>query len=385
MDRADQIDRAIDKTHLRDTKKIVPHVKAQIHDATDKEIETESATRPKDTHPHSKKNYYYPIFSSHQHGFMMDLLEQSSTRDKEKYPKYYLMFININTKKAYAMPCESKRKDEINRLIKEFIKDVKVSTIQCDDEAAFSSDVVLQTLNESKIGLKVITEQRHTALAVIDRLIRTLRDMNTPTVKTARQSDDPKYRDFTVKRMNKLLEIYNKTVHSSTGFSPNTMEENPRLETRFIIKKIYERERRRKITDFELKEGVYVRYIIPNDKNAKKRYKVSREAYKISHKDGNAYVLIAQDGTTKTLSRWRLFPIGSTLPKKHKWGQTFNRNMGVVDEILSYDANKQKYTVKFSMPDGSTFIDKIPASYLRGAHPQKPSQIEDEFFEKNNK
>ena len=316
---------------------------------------------------------------------MMDLLEQSNTRDKDKYPKYFLMFININTKKAYAMPCESKRKDEINRLIKEFIKDVKVSTIRCDDEAAFSSDVVLQTLNENNIGLKVITEQRHTALAVIDRLIRTLRDMNTPTVKTERQSDDPKYRDFTVKRMNKLLEIYNKTVHSSTGFTPDTMEDNPRLETRFIIKKIYERERRRKITDFELKEGVYVRYIIPNDKNAKKRYKVSREAYQISHKDGNAYVLMAQDGSTRTLSRWRLFPIGTSLPKKMKWGRTFNKNMGVVDEILSYDANKQKYTVKFSMPDGSTFIDKIPASYLRGAHPQKPSQIENDFFEENNK
>ena len=161
------------------------------------------------------------------------------------------------------------------------------------------------------------------------------------------------------------------------------MEANKRLEIRFIIKKIYERERRRKITDFELKEGVFVRYIIPNDKNAKKRYKVSKEAYKISHKEGNAYVLIAQDGTTRTLSRWRLFPIGSTLPKKMKWGNTFNRNMGTVDEILSYDANKNKYTVIFSMPDGSTYIDKIPASYLRGAHPQKPSKIEEEFFNKN--
>ena len=90
--------------------------------------------------------------------------------------------------------------------------------------------------------------------------------------------------------------------------------------------------------------------------------------------------MIAQDGTTKTLSRWRLFPIGATLPKKMKFGRTFNKNMGTVEEILSYDANKNKYTVRFSMPDGSTFIDKIPASYLRGAHPQKPSQIELDFM-----
>ena len=382
MNRAEVIDRAIDKTHLRSTKKIIPHVKSIVRGATDKEIEQENKTRPKDQYPHSKKNYYYPVFSSHQHGFQMDLLEQSSNRDKAKYPHYFLMFVNVNTKKAYAIPCESKRKDEINKLIKDFVKEVKVSTIQCDDEAAFSSDVVLKTLNENSIGLKVITEQRHTALSIIDRLIRTLRDMNLPTVKSKRQSDDPKYRDFSIKRMNKLIDIYNNTVHNATGLTPNEMEANPRLEVRFIIKKIYERERRRKITDFELKEGVFVRYIIPNDKHAKKRYRVSAEAYKISHKEGNAYVLLAQDGSTRTLSRWRLFPVGETLPKKMKWSNTFNRNTGTVEEILSYDANKNKYTVRFSMPDGSTYIDKIPASYLRGAHPQKPSAIEEEFFKR---
>ena len=192
MNRGELIDRAIDKTHLRNTKEIIPHVKKIVPDATDREIQIENETRPKDNHPHSKKNYYYPVFSSHQHGFQMDLLEQSSNRDKQKYPHYFLMFVNVNTKKAYAIPCESKRKNEINILIKDFIKEVKVSTIQCDDEAAFSSDVVLKTLNENNIGLKVITEQRHTALSVVDRLIRTLRDMNVPTVKTGRQSDDPK-------------------------------------------------------------------------------------------------------------------------------------------------------------------------------------------------
>ena len=67
--------------------------------------------------------------------------------------------------------------------------------------------------------------------------------------------------------MNKLLEIYNETVNDGTGFTPNYMEENEAVEIRYIIKRIYTRERRRKITDFELKEGTFVRYIIPNDKN----------------------------------------------------------------------------------------------------------------------
>ena len=65
------------------------------------------------------------------------------------------------------------------------------------------------------MSLRIITEQRHSALGIIDRFIRTLRDMNIPTVKSEHQSTHEKYRDFTVKRMNKLLEIYNNTTHSA--------------------------------------------------------------------------------------------------------------------------------------------------------------------------
>ena len=54
----------------------------------------------------------------------------------------------------------------------------------------------------------------------------------------------------------------------------------------------------------------------------KSRFRVSPEVYKISHKHGNAYVLIAHDGTIKTVSLWRIIPLsntlGNTLPQKFK-------------------------------------------------------------------
>ena len=71
------------------------------------------------------------------------------------------------------------------------------------DESAFTSKIVLNTLTSHNVSLRIITEQRHSALSIVDRFIRTLRDMNTPTVKTQNQSTHPKYRDFSVKRMNK--------------------------------------------------------------------------------------------------------------------------------------------------------------------------------------
>ena len=108
----------------------------------------------------------------------------------------------------------------------------------CDNEGAFSSQDVLDLLTAHNISLRIITDKRHTALSIIDRFIRTLRDMNIPTVKTQHQSDNNKYRDFSIKRMNKLLHIYNNTIHNATGYTPADMNNNEQLEKYLLIRKI---------------------------------------------------------------------------------------------------------------------------------------------------
>ena len=173
--------------------------------------------------------------------------------------------------------------------------------------------------------------------------------MNTPTVKTQHQSSHHKYRDFSIKRMNKLLNIYNNTIHSATNHTPAQMEQNPQLETEYITEKLYQLERRRKQKDFELKPDTYVRYILPKDPHNKTRFKVSPEAYRISQ------------------------------PQKLKFSSSFGNNNGTVQEILNYNPRTHKYTVLFSMPDGSTYEDIIHESFLRGATPQIQSPIEREF------
>ena len=264
-----------------------------------------------------------------------------------------------------------------------------IKSLCCDEEPAFLSEKCVNMLKAKGCSLKVITDERHSALAVIDRFIRTLRDMNTPTVKKQdnnpdeiRQSDNPKYRDLSVHRMRKLLDIYNNTIHSSDGMTPLDMEGDSRAEIKYIIRKIYERERRRKITDFELTPGTYVRYILPNDKNKKRRYKVSREAYKISHKEGNAYAIEAEDGTIRIVSRWRLFPIGKSLPPKHEWGRTFGKQAqkGTAEKILDHDPKHKKYQVEFKMNDGTRYIQWVSYRDLRFNNPQVLSPLEHEFF-----
>ena len=370
------VDRLIDKTHMRTTKRISQH----IRHIPQQQIDVVNRSRPKDSYHHQVSRYYYPIFANHQHAFQMDLLEQSRSNESI-YPKYFLILINVNTRYAYAIPTERQNKNAINALLTEFINTHDIKSIVCDDEAAFTSKLVVDTLTEHNVSLRIITEQRHSALGIIDRFIRTLRDMNIPTVKSEHQSNDPKYRDFSVKRMNKLLDIYNNTVHSSTNHTPAEMEQDPKLEKQYITEKLYELERKRKQKDFELLPDTYVRYILPKDAHMKSRFKVSPEVYKISHKQGNAYVLIAHDGTIKTVSRWRIIPLSNTLPQKFKFGSSFGNNNGTVQEILNYNPRTHKYTVLFSMPDGSTYEDIIPETFLRGATPQIMAPIERAFHE----
>ena len=379
-----QIDIAIDKTHLKSAKKQYGHLKKQFADITYEKLNRVNESRPKDEHPHRKQNYYYPIFSNHPYSYQIDLLEQSRDRDKAHYPAFFVIIINVNTKYGYAFPVESKNQDTIYNVIKDFCTENRVLTFVGDEEGAFQSNKVLDYLTEMGIAMKLINDKRHSALSVIDKFIRTLRDMNTPGVHSRRQSNDPKYRDFTNKRMQKLLNIYNDTIHESHGMTPQQMKDDINLEKKFIIRKLYQLERRRKITDFELTPGTYVRYILPKDPMKKHRYKVSPEAYKISHKEGNAYVIMAADGTTKTVARWRLFPLGLNLPEKMKFANTLGNNEGTVNRIVSYNQRTRKYNVEFNMPDGSTYRDQIHERDLRGGTPQIRSLLERQFLAGKN-
>ena len=380
----DQIQKDIDQTHLKTVDKMLPHIVKKRPNVSKKMLERAHKQRPKDKHPHHKKNYYYPIYSNHPYSFQIDLLEQSNDRDQTKYPAYFVIIININTKFAYAFPIENKNQNTIYDVLKNFVENHKVLSFVSDEEGALKSNKIIEFLTNKKISIKFIDDKRHTALAIVDRFIRELRDMNTPGVMTNKQSNNPKYRDFTVKRMEKLLEIHNNTKNSSTGHTPKEMEEDFNLERKYIIKKIYETERRRKITDFELENDTYVRYILPKNPMKKHRYKVSPEAYKISHKEGNAYVIMAADGTTKTVARWRLFPIGKRLPKYMKFADTFGNNTGTVNKINSYNERTKKYNVEFILPDGTTYNDNIYARDLRGSTPQRMSLLESEFFKRIN-
>lgn len=373
----------IDQTHFDNAKKVQSALKSidESYDYTIEEIQAKLDKRPLKKHPHKKKNYYVPLFSKYPYAYMIDLLQQSNDKPKD-YPAYYFIAININTKYIYVYPQDTKEAKDCITNMKKLIKDTNgnIVSLTCDEEAGFKAVTFVNLLTKNNISIRYVDDQRHSALSTIDTVIKTLRDMNTPGVRDTKQSDDKSYRDFSIPKMKELVKLYNNTYHYSIDMSPKDMQEDTNKERSYIIKKLYAAEGRKKLIDYELEEGEYVRYITTKDALKKHRYKVSPEAYKISHKDGHAYVLMANDGTTKKVQRWRLFKLGKSLPKKYRIGESFHNNEGTVKKLLSQDGNS--YEALYEFPNQPDKVYKTHKNALRGITPQIESIAEREFRKK---
>ena len=120
----------------------------------------------------------------------------------------YLLAININTRKAFAIPSpeiktinegrfaisekNNKTATTAVKLLKELIKQTKIKHILCDQEAAFMSQMFKNECKKNGIELKQYIKNdvkgvvqttkasrgNHCSLSIIDRLSRTLRRMN---------------------------------------------------------------------------------------------------------------------------------------------------------------------------------------------------------------
>ena len=89
-----QLDRLIDKTHMRTTKRITQHIKKEHPGVNDKQID------------------------------------------------------RVNN---HAIPTERKNKETINQILNEFISNHAINSIVCDDESAFTSKLVLDTLTSHNV------------------------------------------------------------------------------------------------------------------------------------------------------------------------------------------------------------------------------------------
>jgi hypothetical protein len=327
--------------------KVAPQIKKKFPGVTDKEIREALKTKVKDTYisPKQQRPLMIKIFANSIGCWFHDIFENQ----KNTSPRYFHIFIGANNRYAVANPLPDKNSQTILASYKQFDKRFAPYKLTSDQDSSLLSEECLKFLKSRDILVQSIPDQNHSALGIIDRFIRTLRDIHNS-------------RNFTNQEMQQLINVYNNTNHLSIGCSPKKMFKNKKLEEKYILGCLDAKARQETRKDFRLKEGTWVRYILPKAKLEKKRTRLSPEKYKIDGYDGNLYIIAAKDGSVLSKPRFQLVPCSDNVP----WAQTTGKRVAVLDKIVKpTNAKKSHYRVIFRGPDGKDDPDTVPASYLR--------------------
>ena len=90
----------------------------------------------------------------------------------------FLMFINVNTRKAHAYPMSGKGAPEVKKALDIFIEDEpSCRSIASDQDAAYLSNQVKEWMYNHEINYTTTTDDNHNNLGIINRFMRTIRDM----------------------------------------------------------------------------------------------------------------------------------------------------------------------------------------------------------------
>ena len=314
---------------------------------------------------HDKKftkgsEYFIPIVGQTIDDYQFDTLIQS----RQANIPAFLIFININSRKAYAYPMKNKGSSEVLRVLNEFIKETpsKPVNMTSDQDSAYLSSEVIQFMINNNIDYHTTEDNNHNILGIINRFMRTIRDLN-------------KVRDFSSATMNKLINGYNNSEHSATGICPNKFTNKDNLN--YTSKMEAKTSEVKKNPDFELKEGSKVRIILSKDMIGKKRSNLSQNYYIIDSKDGHGYLIKSADESVAYYPRHKL-----VLSSTGSLAKTLNDGKrGIITEIEKYNEKSDTYKIKYT--DGST--DTIPAKNLRETRPTVLSSMEMSYWGNKNK
>ena len=318
------------------------------------------------------KYYMNKIYSAAPNCYFHDLLDNGVNNN----PRYYHIFVGVNTRYLETYPLNSKSNTDVQKTLTQFINKYHPEKLISDDESAFTSKSTCDLCTQNDVKIYIVQDKNHSSLGVIDRVIRTLRDMNIPK-HYHEQSTDKQFNYFSIAKMNRLKNTYNNKYNSNLKCTPKEMFEDRSKELDFITSMQKHKNFQRGIKDFKLNTGTYVRFRLDKRPLTKHRYNYTFESYKISGREGSNYILTAQDGTTITKPRFKLLACDVNV---FPWAHSLHNNRGVIEKIISYNARTNKYKVKY---ENYNEIDEIPASFLRGRMPQRMSDLEKEFFNNN--
>ncbi len=271
--------------------------------------------------------------------WMIDLME---IYIKKKQPLKYLIAINVNTKYLYAQILNvmlSKTefsKDKLKatmsylRALQKLIdKGMKVEHLIGDGEGAFKSDESKMFYETHNISFSPVerqpkgaypdfmkyeqkkakkTEPLHSSLGIVDRVIRTIRDM----------AYNMNIGVITPEVMDEIVNQYNNAPHRGlskwAGFSvtPKMVNDDPELEN-YIVRRILQANWEIKNNaSFNINDGVNVKVYNMTDNKMKRRSVIRPGEFKVIGKKNGLYEVEGKlngENETQLLPRYLLDPI----------------------------------------------------------------------------
>lgn len=280
--------------------------------------------------------------------------------------KYYLLAIEMNSRYAYLSDV-IKRKTTAAILpeLKTFVERYKPVCISCDNEGAFTSKEAVDYLVSKDVELRVVTEQVHSALGILNRFCRTLRDM------LAKTGSSP----------SEAVKAYNNTYHRMIGMKPSTMFHDSELEEAYISKCIFENEAKLKRLHDEIKPGMKVRYVLDTNKHEKTRYRLSPSYYLVDSIDNFKAAIVAKDGYVKSVPLYRIVKLKPSETRVPFADTMEGSSRGVIEDMVDYNPKSKTAKVRFKLPNRGYEVQSLPIRYLREQIPTRVSDLEMQYME----
>lgn len=322
-------------------------------------------------------------FSSIRDAWQMDIYFIGSKYTTDEKIHNYLLLININTKFAWIKRIESKKYTDVISALNEFIDEFKPKVIECDEDASFLSKSFIESMEMSDIVLKAMPHDYKDYLSVIDKFCVTLNskvyrgeiDRKEMDLEESADIDyENSENDIEVKQFDKystepiavdqdveeIVDKYNDTYNYAIKMTPREMQNDENAELKYIFKQFRIRDYKDKLRlKSELKIGDKVRYILDADRKERKFEKgsaskeLSQYYYKVCKQvTPYLYEIIAKDGSTKAIPRFRLYKVNSS--KNIEWSPTIEQetySLGYkpqwfYDKILDYNYKNKEYQVR---------------------------------------
>ena len=281
-----------------------------------------------------KRPYMNRIFDHVIGCYFHDLLQQTGDRPAG-YPHYFHIFIESNSRYAFAYPVNDKKEKTAEETLNKFIADNNgkpIVKLTSDGESAFDSNDFKEYCKDKDIFIRIIYDKAHSSLGLIDRFVRTLRDMHQPIRRGEPEQRSIEMDNFSEDEMRALIEEYNNTFHNTIKCTPKEMYDNPDLEQEWIRKRQKYQTVQRNIKDFDIPVGSFVRYRMNKADLAggKRRSQFSLEKYRVKKRIGNRYILQPWNSRGGLISKSRFELI--LADKEYPYGKTFYQSQAISPE-----------------------------------------------------